>query len=123
MGMRKIHEIRANVREPSSQTSEGGAFEHAIFAAELGDAPSIDLHGLDRIDAIREMDAFIARESARGSEAVEIIHGRGSGTLRDAVRTHLASHPLVALNRDASHPGKQGGVIYAALYDARKRSP
>jgi len=110
------------VAEPSPRLADEAEFEQTIFAAELGDAPSVDLHGLDRIDAIRELDAYIASEAARGTEAIEIIHGRGSGTLRQAVRAHLASHPLIALHRDASHPGKQGGVMYAALYDARKRT-
>lgn len=105
---------------PRSERTPEEAFEHAILAAELGDAPSIDLHGLDRHDAVLAVDAFISRESVKGTDAIKIIQGRGEGTLRRVLLRHLFSHPLVALARDAvQRPGEQGGVIYAALHDAR----
>ncbi len=122
MGTRKIVEIPPTPDPHPPRTSERAAYEQAVLAAELGGAPSVDLHGMDRDDAIRTLDAEISHHAAIGTEVIEIIHGRGTGALRDAVRNHLKSNKLVAYFRDADHPGKQGGVTYAALHEARVKS-
>lgn len=89
--------------------------EAAIFAAELGHAPTIDLHGQTPDQAISALDGFLNHECVQGAEAVKIIHGRGSGKLRASVLAFLKTHTLVRLVKDASHLGQQGGVTYAAL--------
>ena len=53
---------------------------------------------LDRLDAYLD-DALLA-----GREEVRVVHGHGTGRLRDAVRQHLRSHPAVA----SSRPGEEG---------------
>jgi DNA mismatch repair protein MutS2 len=121
MVTRKIINVPPIEDKQPKRTPEQATYEQAVLAAELGEAPSIDLHGLDRVDAIRMLDAEISHHAAIGTEVIEIIHGRGTGALRDAVRSHLKSNMLVAYFRDADHPGKQGGVTYAALYEARQR--
>lgn len=124
MGGRKVAEIPPTPDRGPQRSQEEKAFEDAVFAAELGtkpdDIPSVDLHGLDREDAIREVDAFIAHEAAQGSEVVKIIQGRGTGTLRNAVLSHLERLDLVPYVREArQRVHEQGGVIYAVLHDAR----
>ncbi len=89
----------------------------AIFAAELGDAPEIDLHGMDVPLAVSQLDQYINHEFVAGSEAVKIIHGRGTGKLRDAIHAYLKKQTeLVAAFRDSRSPGQQGGVTIAALH-------
>jgi DNA mismatch repair protein MutS2 len=53
---------------------------------------------LDRLDAYLD-DALLA-----GREEVRVVHGHGTGRLRDAVRQHLRAHPEVA----AVRPGVEG---------------
>lgn len=89
--------------------------ETAIFAAEIGEAPSLDLHGMDSHEAVHAVDAFLNREFMTNSEAVRIIHGRGTGTLRKAIHESLKKHPLVIEFRDSMQPGQQGGVTLVAL--------
>ena len=90
--------------------------EAAIFAAELGGAPEIDLHGLATDEAIRELDAFIHREIMRGTEVVKIIHGRGDGILRKTVQKWLASQKETVLYfRDTDNHLQQGAVTFAVL--------
>jgi DNA mismatch repair protein MutS2 len=89
--------------------------EAAIFAAELGSVPTIDLHDQTPDQAISMLDGFLNHECVQGTEAVKIIHGRGSGKMRKAVIAFLREHPLVRLVKDASHLGQQGGVTYVAL--------
>ncbi len=52
-------------------------------------------------------DAFIA-----GLPAVRLIHGKGTGTLRQAVREELKTHPLVKSFRPAElEEGGNGATI------------
>ena len=101
---------------PQISTSEA-----AMFAAELGESPSLDLHGLDSHEAIRAMDSFLNSEFMRGSEAVKIIHGHGHGVLRASVHKALRGHPLVIAFRDAVHHGQQGSVTVVALASKDRR--
>jgi DNA mismatch repair protein MutS2 len=100
----------------SKDSPEISPTEAALFAAEIGESPSLDLHGMDSHEAIRAMDSFLNSEFMQGSEAVRIIHGRGQGILRKAVHAALQTHPLVAKFRDAVHHGQQGGVTVIALH-------
>ena len=59
---------------------------------------------LDRLDQYL-YDAFMA-----GLPSVRIVHGKGTGTLRDAVHESLAKHPLVKSYR----LGERGEGAYGA---------
>jgi len=50
-----------------------------------------------------------------GLSAVSIIHGKGTGTLRQAVREQLAHHPLVASYRPAVYGEGGEGVTIVEL--------
>jgi DNA mismatch repair protein MutS2 len=90
--------------------------EARLFAAELGDPPEIDLHGLqDVVQGTHILDQFLHSEFMVGTDAVRIIHGRGSGKMRQAVYELLASHELVEFFRDSHHPNEMQGVTYAVL--------
>ena len=55
-------------------------------------------------------DAFMA-----GMANVRLVHGKGTGALRKAVRSLLSDHPLVESFRDGE-PGEGGaGATVAAL--------
>jgi len=95
------------------------AFESAIFAAELGECPEIDLHGLTKDLALHELDKFLHQELMAGSETIRVIHGRGDQILRKAIHAWLAKQQdlnLVAKFRDAQKSGEQNAVTYAALH-------
>lgn len=91
--------------------------ESALFSAELGDAPTLDLHGQSVNVAIDMLSDFINHEFMEGSPVIKIIHGRGSGVLRKAVHAWLNSQKtLVAQFRDAQTPDASGGVTVVALH-------
>ena len=81
-----------------------------------GDAPTIsaelNLIGQRVDDALEESDKFLDRALLEGKQAVRIIHGFGTGTLRKAVREHLRKHPAVRSWRPgAENEGGDGATI------------
>ena len=58
-------------------------------------ASSLDLRGARVDEALEALGRYLDDASLAGLEQVIIIHGLGTGALRDAVRTQASSHPLV----------------------------
>ena len=68
----------------------------------------LDLHGLTVDEAIPLVDAFLHKAYKKRLPRVWIVHGKGTGTLRSAVRVYLCKHPLVA--RCSTADGNRGGL-------------
>ena len=56
---------------------------------------SLDLRGARVEEALEALERYIDAASLAGAPRVTIIHGHGSGALRDALRAQLARHPLI----------------------------
>jgi DNA mismatch repair protein MutS2 len=68
----------------------------------------LDLHGLTVDEALPLVDTFIYKSVKAGLRRVWVIHGRGTGVLRQAVRRYLTHHPLVRVCSTAD--GNRGGI-------------
>lgn len=69
----------------------------------------IDLHGMSVQEALSSTAQWIDRGFLLGHRQLKIIHGKGTGALRHAIRTYLKSHDQVKkiLIRHA-YPGGEG---------------
>jgi DNA mismatch repair protein MutS2 len=67
-------------------------------------ATSLDLRGATVGEALEALDGYLDDASLAGLSQTTIIHGMGTGALRDAVRDHVSGHPLVGSWR----PGGRG---------------
>lgn len=67
-------------------------------------ASSLDLRGARVEEALDALDRYLDDAGLAGLEQVVVIHGLGTGALRDAVRARAGSHPLVT----ATRPGERG---------------
>jgi len=80
-----------------------------------------DLRGLRVDEALARLTEALDRAAAQGSASVAVVHGIGTGALRDAVRRHLQESPYV----DRFGPGEPGeggeGVTIARLEPATAR--
>lgn len=77
--------------------------------------PEVDLRGLTVDEALDKVDKYLDDAVLAGLTHVRIVHGKGSGTLRQAVGSFLASHPHVHAWR-LGGPGEGGdGVTVAEL--------
>lgn len=56
---------------------------------------SLDLRGARVDEALEQMESYLDSAAVAGAPRLTIIHGHGSGALRDALRSRLATHPLV----------------------------
>lgn len=66
----------------------------------------IDLHGLVVEEALARVVEEIDRSLLRGADRVEVVHGKGSGRIRDALHRQLGSMPVVAhFGLDPGNPG------------------
>jgi len=65
-------------------------------------------------EALDEIDDFLDRGLRAGLAEARIVHGHGTGRLRDAIREHLRRHPAVATYRaGAPNEGGNGATVVA----------
>jgi DNA mismatch repair protein MutS2 len=73
---------------------------------------SLDLRGARVDEALDALDRYLEDGSLAGLERVTVIHGLGTGALRDAVRSSAAAHPLVkAVRAGERGEGGDGATI------------
>ena len=77
----------------------------------------LDLRGKRVEDAVEQLDRYLDAASAAGLPFGRIIHGKGTGALRRAVRERLQGHPLIEAAQTASPKEGGDGVTIARLIE------
>jgi DNA mismatch repair protein MutS2 len=76
---------------------------------------TLDVRG-DRVDdAVSALDRFLDDSMRAAREVVFVIHGHGTGALRNAVRQHVRVHPAVTSVRPGEQSEGGDGVTVAWL--------
>jgi DNA mismatch repair protein MutS2 len=75
----------------------------------------IDVRGKLADDAILEIDKYLDDANLVGLDSVRIIHGKGTGALRTAVRNYLQNHRYIKSFRDGLREEGGFGVTIAEL--------
>jgi DNA mismatch repair protein MutS2 len=79
-----------------------------VVQGAAGNVPlQLDLRGARAEEALAELDRYLNNAAVAGYDRVRVIHGKGTGALRNAVRETLATHPLVRQQSPA--PQSEGG--------------
>ena len=65
-------------------------------AVRLPITDELDLHTFRPGEVVALLDDYFAACQARSIYRVRVIHGKGTGALRDTVRAHLRRSPAVA---------------------------
>jgi DNA-nicking Smr family endonuclease len=68
----------------------------------------IDLHRLTVDEALTKLDDFLYAAFQAGLYRVLVVHGKGSGILRQEIGRYLSKHPLVKAHRLADR--YRGGI-------------
>src|SRR5207237_10927624 len=77
--------------------------------------PELDLRGLTVDEALLLIDQRLDEAARAGVRELRIIHGKGTGTLRRAVRDMLSKHALVLGHEGAPPRGGGEGVTVVEL--------
>ncbi len=67
----------------------------------------LSVHGLSAVEAVHRLDRYLDRLLLSDISRGYIIHGKGSGSLRRAIRDHLKELPFVKDSYSA--PLREGG--------------
>jgi DNA mismatch repair protein MutS2 len=100
----------ARVGTPASAAARAAAATSGASTGRSGTSTrvaipsSLDLRGARVDEATDALDQYLDQAATAGVSRVTIVHGHGSGALRDAVRDLLSGHPLVREWR----PGERG---------------
>ncbi len=91
--------------------------ERTLTLNVLHPSPGIELNlrGLRVEEGIPRLDKYLDDAYLAGLPSVRIVHGKGTGTLRRAVREQLEGHPLVASYRPGDQHEGGDGVTVAEL--------
>ena len=73
--------------------------------------PEMDLRGLRVDEAVARVDTALNDAALDGVSLLRIIHGKGTGALRRAIREYLADHPLVEAASEGEGPGGEGVTV------------
>ena len=72
----------------------------------------LDIRGFRADEALAALEQFLDRAMRDGLGSVRVIHGKGTGALRQAVREHLERHPL-ARSFESEEPNRGGSGVTA----------
>ena len=75
----------------------------------------VSLRGKMVEDGIDELDQYLEKAYGAGLPFVRIVHGKGTGKLREAVREHLKKHPYISSFEEARDNEGGAGVTIAKL--------
>ena len=80
--------------------------------------PSVNEIHLRRLtvdEALLKLDQYLHDAFMAGIYQVRVVHGKGTGTLRQTVREELAKHPLVKSYRPGGYGEGGAGVTIVEL--------
>lgn len=75
----------------------------------------LDIRGYAVDDGLYALDSFLDSAIMSGSKLVTIIHGKGTGVLKNAVRDHLSRHRQVRSHRRGLYGEGEDGVTIVEL--------
>jgi DNA mismatch repair protein MutS2 len=103
-----LSDLEGATRPTSRERREVEHSPVVALASSRGDVPlQLDLRGLRRDEALERLDTYLEDASLGGLPSARIVHGKGTGAIRQAVRERLRSSPHVS--RFAPEPDPSGG--------------
>jgi DNA mismatch repair protein MutS2 len=83
-----------------------------VLASARGDvSDELDVRGMRAQEARERVRSFVDEAALAGLSTVRVVHGRGTGAVRQAVRSELSDHRLV----ERHEPDAEDGATTAYL--------
>ncbi|MDQ6859463.1 MAG: endonuclease MutS2 [Chloroflexota bacterium] len=111
-GALRLRVPRASLR-PAPRREEPIRSTRTVVQGAAQNVPlQLDLRGARADEALAELDRYLNNAAVAGYDRVRVVHGKGTGALRNAVRDALSSHPLVREQTPAAaNEGGEGATI------------
>jgi DNA mismatch repair protein MutS2 len=118
-GMADVAAGALRLRVPATSLRPAQAAQESHLATRPvigGSAPAVslqlDLRGARAEEALAVLDRYLNDAAVAGVDRLRIVHGKGTGALRTAVRDVLSRHPLVRTHEPAgAAEGGDGATI------------
>jgi DNA mismatch repair protein MutS2 len=113
-------EEKSPSRFPSSDRGRTSLARASDAAPRALEAPAlrVDVRGLRADEAVREVESFLDQAFRNGDPGVLVLHGHGTGALKQAVRAYLEESPYVRMYRPGeSHEGGDGVTVVGLRVD------
>ncbi len=100
---------------PSTEAPKKRNVSGIMSRAERNLSGEIDIRGLATDEALLELDKYIDEAVLAGIGTITIIHGKGTGTLRKNVQSHLRHHRNIKTFRVGLFGEGENGVTIAEI--------
>jgi len=112
-----VDELRVKKSKESTEIKKTRNVTGIKSRAERSISGEIDLRGMASDEAIMELDKYIDNAVLSGIGTITIIHGKGTGVLRNAVQAHLRHHRSIKTFRVGLFGEGENGVTIAEITD------
>ena len=114
--LRLVDKKRRRQLERMERKSQSGGVTKTLSDKSTRSASSeLDLRGQTIEEGIMMLDQYIDSCLLMGIKTITIIHGKGTGALRNAVQQHLKNHKAVRAFRLGVYGEGEDGVTIAEL--------
>jgi len=111
----KIHNLVLVEEKKSHQEQKRSSYSSKILIEKSEFDYNLDVRGLMKDEAITALDNFMDRAIMYGIHSIKIIHGRGTGALRQAVQYYLKKYPHVKSFRYESEQFGGDGITLVEM--------
>jgi DNA mismatch repair protein MutS2 len=112
---RKANQVVVENRKAKRGDRESSNSQPAAFNLKNSPGMEISLRGKLVEDGLDELDKYLEKAYSAGLPFVRIVHGKGTGRMREAVRTALKDSPYVSSFEEAHDNEGGAGVTVAKL--------
>src|SRR5699024_12155416 len=114
VGMNKLNAKRKDLKKVNNQKKEREQVSR-IKRTRPSIKPELDLRGVRYEDGMREIENYLDNAILSGFPQVSIIHGKGTGALRQGATECIKTHPNVKYYRLGSQNEGGSGVPIVEL--------
>lgn len=108
--------LAENEPKPKQQKKNSGISTKGVESRMTRKVQSeLDIRGYTADEGVYEVDNFLDAAVLSGITLVTIIHGKGTGVLKKAIRDHLKHHPHVKSSRRGLYGEGEDGVTVVEL--------
>ena len=108
----QVQQSRLSLIESRESRQEQPEAKVSIEVGPMLDSGELDIRGMRAEESVAQLEQFLDKAVRDGFSSVRIIHGKGKGVLRNAVREHLNRHPLArSFEAEARERGGDGATL------------